>query len=364
MIHQKYIQRCLELARLGAGSVAPNPMVGCVIVHQERIIGEGHHQKYGEAHAEMNAIRAVSERSLFSDSTLYVNLEPCAHFGKTSPCADLIIRSGIKKVFIACQDPFAKVNGQGIAKLKNAAIDVNVGILEKEAVELNRRFCTFNEKKRPYIILKWAETADGLVDNERTGPYTSALKITGDTANVLVHRWRAEEAAIMVGKNTAILDDPSLTTRKYNGKSPIRILLDTNLETPLTNRLFDGSVRTFVINRKKGNSDPAVILSAEAQRRCIEGRNSKLEVEYLQLKDTHDLSEVLRILYHQNIQSIVVEGGPTLHRSFYEVGLWDEIRRFVAPMQIDQGVRSLNVELDSEEESTVGEDQLYIYRNR
>jgi diaminohydroxyphosphoribosylaminopyrimidine deaminase/5-amino-6-(5-phosphoribosylamino)uracil reductase len=319
----------LELAQNGAGAVAPNPMVGSVVVHDGKIIGEGFHQKVGEAHAEVNAIHAVHNGSLLPDSTIYVSLEPCAHFGKTPPCADLIVAKKIKRVVIGCLDPFAKVNGAGVKRLTESGAEVRVGILEKEAMELNRRFMTFHQKKRPYIILKWAETADGSVDHIRSDSNQKPLSITCNTANILVHKWRAEEAAIMVGKNTAILDDPSLTTRHYRGKNPIRILLDSNSETPASAKIFNTDAETIVIN-----------------------------------ENTNDLQLQLAELHSRDVQSVMVEGGPTLHRSFYEAGLWDEIRRFVSPIRIAEGIKAMRVQQEPEQISAVGTDQLYTYRNR
>lgn len=326
---EKYMLRCLELAQLGAGSVAPNPMVGSVIVHDGKIIGEGYHQIIGEAHAEVNAINAVEDKSLLPYSTIYVSLEPCAHFGKTPPCADLIVKNKLKRAVIAVQDPFSKVNGAGIKRLVDTGIDVTVGVLESDAMELNRRFFTFHEKKRPYIILKWAETVDGFVDRIRENPSKPALKITSDAANTLVHKWRAEEAAIMVGKNTAILDNPSLTTRKYKGKNPVRILLDSNSATPKTDNIFNCEAETIVFT-----------------------------------ENARDLEQVLAELYHRDIQSVIIEGGPKLHQSFYETGLWDEIRRFVAPIEIREGIKALELNEIPEQEMEVGSDQLFIYRNR
>ncbi len=343
MSDAQYMQRCLDLARSGAGYVAPNPMVGSVIVHDERIIGEGYHEQYGEAHAEVNAINAVKDASQLSHSTLYVNLEPCAHYGKTPPCADLIVQSGIKKVFIGCQDSYAKVNGQGIDKLKAAGIEVNVGLLEKESVDLNKWFFTFHEKKRPYIILKWAETVDGFVDATRTSKDPS-LKITCEASNVLVHKWRAEESAIMVAKNTAIRDNPSLNTRKYNGPNPTRILLDANLEIPTAHKLFDKQCKILVINHIKDSSE--------------------VNIEYIKIPNVHDMKSVLNILYERNIQSVLVEGGPTLHRSFYDAGLWDEIRKFVSPNAINGGIEAMPLKLDADEQMKIGTDSLYIYRSR
>lgn len=345
--------RCLELAQLGAGSVAPNPMVGCVIVHEGRIIGEGYTSPYGGNHAEVNAIDAVEDASLLPHSTLYVSLEPCAHFGKTPPCTNLIIAKKVKRVVIACLDPFAQVNGLGIKRLLEARIDVKLGVLEAEAQELNRRFFTFHQKKRPYIILKWAETTDGFVDGIRTDANESSLKITCETSNILVHKWRAEEAAIMVGKNTALLDNPSLTTRKYAGKNPIRILLDGKMETPESAKIFNDKAETLVFT--------------EATKSKI--RNLKSEIgssnhQTIVVENLHDLKSILTELHTRDIQSVIVEGGPTLHASFYNAGLWDEIRRFVAPMSIEKGVKALQLTETPEEETQVGDDRLLTYRNR
>jgi len=334
--------RCLELAQLGAGYVAPNPMVGSVIVHEDRIIGEGYHDKYGEAHAEVNAINSVEDASLLSRSTLYVSLEPCSHYGKTPPCSDLIIRSAIPKVVIACQDPFAAVNGTGIAKLRSAGVDVTVGILEKEALELNRRFVTFHSKKRPYIILKWAETADGFVDRIRNDRTESSLKLTSEAANILVHKWRSEEAAILVGSNTSMLDDPSLTTRKYKGENPVRILLDTQLKTPIESRIFDDSARTIVYTAS----------------------NKKVNAELVQTSSPLDLNRILNDLHERGIQSVLVEGGPTIHKTFYEAGPWDEIRRFVSPSSIQIGVETIHLKIEPETVESIGSDMLLTYRNR
>jgi len=353
--HLLYMQRCIELAQLGAGCVAPNPLVGCVIVHNKQIIGEGYHQKYGDSHAEVNAINAVSDASLLPHSTLYVNLEPCAHFGKTPPCSDLIIRSGIKKVFVACKDSFSKVNGQGIEKMKKAGIEVDLGTYKKEAIELNKRFFTFYQQKRPYIILKWAETKDCFVDKKRTNYKTPSLKITGETANILVHKWRSEEAAIMVGKNTVILDNPSLTTRKYNGQNSIRILLDSNLETPISREIYSGSCRTIILSKTERKY---AIENLE-----YESINKKHEIRDLKIKNTHNIKEVLSALYKLKIQSIIIEGGPTLHHSFYNTGLWDEIRRFVSPTRIENGVASLQLNIDAKSKNLLDKDTLYIYRN-
>ncbi len=336
---EPFMQRCLELAQNGAGTAAPNPMVGCVIVHNNRIIGEGFHRKAGEAHAEVNAINSVVDQSLLPDATIYVSLEPCAHFGKTPPCADLIVSKGIKRVVIACLDPFAKVNGAGVKRLIESGAEVRIGVLEKEALELNRRFITFHEKKRPYIILKWAETADGFVDALRREPLQKPMKISCHSSSVLVHKWRSEEAAIMVGKNTVLLDDPTLTTRNYAGKNAVRIVIDPELETPETANIYNDEAETIVFSEKTSSRSITV-------------------------EDTRNLNAILFELHARDVQSILVEGGPTLHRSFYEAGLWDEIRRLVSPTSISSGVAAMQITNNPESIEPVGQDQLLTYRNR
>lgn len=298
------MSRCLELARQGAGSVAPNPMVGAVLVHQNRIIGEGFHQQYGQAHAEVNCIQSVSpeDLELISHSTMYVSLEPCAHHGKTPPCADLIIRNRIPVVNIACRDPFPSVSGKGIEKLEAAGIKVNLGILKEDAVALNRRFFTFHLGKRPYIILKWAQTADGWIGNKNA----ERLLITDDVTNRLVHRWRSEEAAIMVGTETALADNPSLTNRYWTGRSPLRLVLDRQLRLPTTLSLFEG--------------EPTVVFNEKREELAGSVRYVKVE------PGEKMLSSILKKLYDMNVQSVLVEGGLQLLQSFIDQGLWDEAR--------------------------------------
>lgn len=300
------MQRCLELAQLGAGHVAPNPMVGAVLVHEGTIIGEGWHRQYGEAHAEVNAINQVvqnGQADKISQSTLYVSLEPCAHFGKTPPCADLIILHKIPKVIIACRDPFEKVNGKGIEKLEAAGVQVELGILEKEAVELNKRFFTFHKQQRPYIILKWAETADGFI----AGEGERRLLISNEYSNRLVHKWRSEEAGIMIGTNTALLDDPSLTVRSWTGPSPVRLVLDMNLRLPTSLKVFNKEVRTVIFNTVKQQEEDNLL--------------------YYQLKKEESLlPQLLKALYELKIQSVLVEGGARLLQSFVDAGCWDEAR--------------------------------------
>lgn len=307
---ETYMHRCLELARLGAGLVAPNPMVGAVLVYENRIIGEGYHQVYGEAHAEVNCLNSVSavDQALIPLSTLYVSLEPCAHFGKTPPCSDLIIHHQIKTVVIGCRDPFTQVDGKGIDKLQKAGVAVTVGVLEADCRELNKRFFTFVTKHRPYIILKWAQTANGLI----TGEGEERLLISHAYTNRLVHQWRSEEAALVVGTNTALADDPSLTNRLWTGKSPVRIVVDRNLRLPATLQLFDQQQRTIVINTVKAEE--------------------RENLSYQKIAATDDtIDAILKVAYKEKLQSILVEGGAALLQSFINKGLWDEARIITNP---------------------------------
>ncbi|HEX7902682.1 MAG TPA: bifunctional diaminohydroxyphosphoribosylaminopyrimidine deaminase/5-amino-6-(5-phosphoribosylamino)uracil reductase RibD [Chitinophagaceae bacterium] len=324
--HQQYMRRCLELAKKGAGAVAPNPMVGAILVHKDKIIGEGWHQQYGEVHAEVNAIREAihnGNEELISQATLYVSLEPCAHFGKTPPCADLIIQHKIPEVIIGCRDPFKAVNGKGIEKLNAAGVVVELGILENECKELNKRFFTFHTKQRSYIILKWAQTADGKIAPLNPSPKESGvlqtegetfeeagnrrLLISNEYSNRIVHRWRSEEAAILIGTNTALLDDPELTTRLWPGNSPVRLVVDRNLRLPDSLKIFNQQVRTIIFNKAKQEEDGNVF--------------------YYQVTDHESLvQQITRVLYQLNIQSVLVEGGAQLLQSFIDEGIWDEAR--------------------------------------
>jgi diaminohydroxyphosphoribosylaminopyrimidine deaminase/5-amino-6-(5-phosphoribosylamino)uracil reductase len=313
------MRRCLELAKLGCGNVAPNPMVGAVLVYDDRIIGEGYHQRYGEAHAEVNCIDSVAaaDIKLISWSTLYVSLEPCAHFGKTPPCADLIIQQKIPKVIIGCRDPFIEVDGKGIEKLKAAGVHTETGILEEECKKLNRRFFTFHIRQRPYIILKWAQTADEFIAGTEYAPGEGSLNestkrndrlhISNEYSNRLVHKWRSEEAAILIGTNTALLDDPELTTRVWPGHSPVRLILDMDLRLPAFLKIFDRSVRTIVFNSVKQEEDNGLFY-----HRLV--RNAGI------------VEQIMNALYHLNIQSVLVEGGAKLLQAFIDEGKWDEAR--------------------------------------
>lgn len=344
MTPQEYMQRCLDLAKKGIGSVAPNPMVGALLVYDDKIIGEGYHQKYGEAHAEVNCIAAVKEedRKLIALSTMYVSLEPCAHFGKTPPCADLIINSKIPRVIIGCRDPFPEVDGKGIEKLKAAGVEVKFGIMEKECKVLNKRFFTFYEKKRPYIILKWAETADGKIASGNE----ERLKISNEYSNRLAHQWRSEEAGILIGTNTALLDDPNLTTRLWTGNSPTRIVLDLNLRLSKQLKIFDKKVKTIILNGVNHEEDKNLVYY-------------KIE------KEKNVMQELLNALYTLKIQSVLVEGGAKLLQSFINEGMWDEVRVITnLRLTINRGLDSpvlKDEEIASEQKIT--SDILKIYNN-
>ena len=316
---EKYIRRCIELASNGLCNAAPNPMVGAVIVHNGKIIGEGYHARCGEGHAEVNAIRSVKDESLLKESTIYVSLEPCSHYGKTPPCADLIISKGIPRVVVGCIDPFSQVSGRGIKKLRDADIEVTVGVLEDECKNLIRRFVTFNTRKRPYITLKWAESADGFIDiiRENGSPVVLSTPIT----SMYVHKQRAEHKAILVGRKTALLDNPSLTTRNWYGANPLRLVIDRTLSLPSGLRLFDHTTPTT--EKEKAGEE---------------------NLEYITIDFSTDiLPQILTILYERKIQSLLVEGGTTLLQSFINSGLWDEMFVEHSEKVLGEGVKSPNI---------------------
>ena len=296
----KYMQRCLQLACLGETGAPPNPMVGAVIVCQGLIIGEGWHRRCGGPHAEVNAIASVRQPELLTESTLYVNLEPCSHYGKTPPCADLIIEKRIPRVVVGCIDTFAKVCGQGVRRLREAGVEVVTGVLEKECRELNRRFFTFHEKQRPWLTLKWAQSEDGFIDRLCTASETPQQFSTPFT-QTLVHRLRARHQAILVGTKTALRDNPSLTNRLWTGSTPLRLVIDRHNILPKNLRLFDDSAPTEVLS-------------------------------------TGNLREILSDLHRRGIQSLLVEGGAQLLQSFLDEGLWNEARVEVAPFRLQKGV--------------------------
>ena len=312
------MQRALQLAEKGHGSVSPNPMVGCVIVHQNQIIGEGWHQNYGQAHAEVNAVAAVQNKALLAEATAYVTLEPCSHFGKTPPCADLLIKHKLKQVIICNQDPNPLVAGNGILKLQNANIEVISGILETEGRVLNRRFFRMIEQKRPYVILKFAETQDGFMAE----PNYQQVAISSAFSKLLVHRWRAEEDAIMIGKNTAKYDNPKLNVREWGGKNPVRVLIDRDLGLDNSLHVFDDSVQTICYNQHKTGT-----LGKQTQLQVIDF-------------EQNCIPQILADLHSRQIQSLLVEGGPTLLQSFIDANLYDEIRILQAPTQLHTGIAS------------------------
>ncbi|SMO44682.1 bifunctional diaminohydroxyphosphoribosylaminopyrimidine deaminase/5-amino-6-(5-phosphoribosylamino)uracil reductase RibD [Solitalea koreensis] len=342
---QLFIKRCIELALNGQGAVSPNPMVGAVVVCDGKIIGEGYHKKYGQHHAEVNAINAVLEKypnaaALLRRSTIYVSLEPCSHFGKTPPCSDLIIHHQLSKVVIGCVDPFEKVSGKGIAKLQAAGIEVTAGILEKECLELNKRFITMQTKHRPYIILKWAETQDGFFAPTNGKQFW----ITGDRSKELVHKWRTEEDAILIGKNTALADDPALTVREWQGRNPVRVVIDRKLELPSNLKIFDHSAKTIVYNEIKTD---------------IENN-----IHFNQLEFNEYLPQfIMYQLYLQDIQSVIIEGGAHLLNQFISYGLWDEARIFTGNKFLKTGIPAplLSGKIVSKE--MIEDDELKVFHN-
>ena len=339
-----FMQRCLDLAQLGMGDVAPNPMVGCVIVHEGIIIGEGFHQKYGEAHAEVNAIRSVQNPELLTKSTLYVSLEPCAHFGKTPPCSDLIIENRIPNVVIGTIDPFAKVAGKGIERMQKSGIKVEVGVLEKECRELNRRFFTFHEKKRPYILLKWAQTLDGFIDTDRSETQHPTW-ITNALSKRLVHKQRSEESAILIGTNTAEFDNPALTVREWTGNQPIRMVIDRTGRLNSGLHIFDRKTLTLVFtNREKADTENLKFIHLDF------GLNI--------------LPQMLSELYQQNILSVIIEGGGQLLNSFLEMDLWDEAFVYTGNQFFGKGVSAPHISGETIGFEKLDDCKLHVLRNK
>ena len=321
IVEEKYMVRCIELAKKGVGNVAPNPMVGAVVVYNGRIIGEGYHRKFGEAHAEVNAIASVRDEALLRDSTIYVSLEPCSHYGKTPPCAELIIKKRIPRVVIGCLDPFPSVSGRGVKMLREAGIEVVTGVLEEEARMLNLAFMTFQIQRRPYIYLKWAQSQNGFMDLKRNSVMTPPVSFSSSETLRRVHRLRSEVAAIMVGTRTALLDNPSLTVRHWIGESPVRVVLDRKLKLQKGAHLLDGAVQTLVFTEQ-----------------AVENRPN---VEYIQIDFEQDvLLQVLHCLYNKKLNSLMVEGGALLLRCFLEANLWDEIWVETTPLLLGEGVKA------------------------
>jgi diaminohydroxyphosphoribosylaminopyrimidine deaminase/5-amino-6-(5-phosphoribosylamino)uracil reductase len=341
---ETYMQRCLDLALHGLGYTAPNPLVGSVIVYNDKIIGEGYHQKYGGSHAEVNAINSVTDKSLLEKSTLYVNLEPCSHTGKTPPCADLIIMSRIPTVVAGITDPNPLVSGMGFKKMTEAGISVTTGLLADRCTEINKRFITFHKKNRPYVILKLAQTKDHFIDVIRDTSEQNITWISNELSRMLVHKWRSEEQSILIGTRTAIMDNPRLTVREWQGKSPVRLVIDKNLKLPKELNLFDHSNPTIVFNALKD---------------FREG-----EITYVCLNfDGNLIENILDYLFHQGIQSVLVEGGKMLIEGFLKLNLWDEARVFTGPKYFNQGVPAPEITGTDKDEFSIREDRLMIYRN-
>jgi diaminohydroxyphosphoribosylaminopyrimidine deaminase/5-amino-6-(5-phosphoribosylamino)uracil reductase len=338
--HEYFIDKCISLARKGALDVSPNPMVGCVIVNDGDIIGEGYHKKYGKNHAEVNAIHSVRDKSELKNSILYVNLEPCCHHGKTPPCTDLIVKYNIPKVVIGCIDTFSKVSGQGIKKLKDNSVEVIYGVLEKDCIELNKRFFCYHTKKRPYIILKWAKSKDNFIAPiNQEKPFW----MTSEKSKKLVHSWRAEEDAILVGRKTVVADNPSLTVRMCEGKNPIRIIIDKELSLDKKSTVFDDQAETIVFNNIKS---------------AIINKTTYLKVNFNNLNE-----DILNQLYNRNILSIIIEGGTITINSFIEKNLYDEIRVFTTDKLLKKGIDSPELpNINLIKTRIINNDKLEVYK--
>jgi diaminohydroxyphosphoribosylaminopyrimidine deaminase/5-amino-6-(5-phosphoribosylamino)uracil reductase len=335
------MQRCFQLAQLGLGNVAPNPLVGSIVVHNNKIIGEGYHQQYGSAHAEVNAISSVKDKTLLKDATLYVNLEPCSHYGKTPPCADLIVSENIKQVVICNTDPNPLVAGKGIEKLKAAGIEVINGVLENEGWELNKRFFTFHTKKRPYIILKWAQSNDGYFTKKNNEQHW----ITGETVKKIVHRWRSEEQAILVGTQTVLTDNPELNNRYYTfEKQPTRVVIDKELKIPKHYKVYNNQIETLIFNKEIAT---------------IEEKTTLVKIPF-----ENTLEEILAELYSRNIQSVIIEGGIITLNNFILQNIWDEARILTGIINFTEGIKAPTVNGTTIEKNNIGEDQLTIIKNQ
>jgi diaminohydroxyphosphoribosylaminopyrimidine deaminase/5-amino-6-(5-phosphoribosylamino)uracil reductase len=344
-IHEKYIKRCIELAQNGLGTTYPNPMVGSVIVYEDKIIGEGWHKKAGEPHAEVNAVKSVKDKSLLKKATIYVSLEPCSHFGKTPPCCDLIIANEIPNVVVGTVDPNEKVAGRGILKLIEAGANVTVGVLEEECNELNKRFFTFHQKKRPYIILKWAESQDSFLGPEKEiDQARKPIWITNQYSRQLVHKWRTEEQAILAGTQTVVDDNPKLNARDWNGNNPIRVVIDQNNRIDENSFIFDDSVKTFIFSK--------------------DSKPSKYNTQFEELDFNKSIiPEILDVLYQNQIQSIIIEGGRQTLQSFIDENLWDEARIFVGKTNFLKGTRAPIITRKNTTKTNILSDELIQIRN-
>lgn len=339
-----FMRRCLQLAQYGGGYVAPNPMVGAVLVYNDKIIGEGYHHRFGEAHAEPNAINSVKNTELLRKSTLYVNLEPCSFYGKTPPCADLIVKSGIPRVVIGTLDPNPKVSGRGVEILRKAGVEVIVSVLDEECRELNKRFFIFQEQNRPYILLKWAQTQDGFIDRIRTNVKELPLQISNNITKQLTHKMRSENQSILVSTNTIILDNPSLTVRNWSGKNPIRIAIDRLGRIPEDYNILDGSIQTIVFtNNMKPN---------------------KTHVEFVSIPfNANMLQTILQKLFERDIHSVLVEGGAKLLNCFIESGLWDDANVEISPLKIGVGVEAPKISTLPIHSTTIENHEWLFFKN-
>jgi diaminohydroxyphosphoribosylaminopyrimidine deaminase/5-amino-6-(5-phosphoribosylamino)uracil reductase len=340
-----FMKRALELAQNAAGSTRPNPMVGAVVVHNNIIIGEGYHVKAGEDHAEVRAVNSAAG-DLLRESTIYVTLEPCSHHGRTPPCADMIVQKGIGRVVIGSKDTSSKVSGRGIDILRKGGCDVEVGLLENECRELNRRFFTLHEKGRPYIILKWAETKDGFIDRINDRPDLSGPNwITGEEEKVLVHKWRSQEHSILVGRNTLVKDNPSLTTRMWDGINPVRIVLSASGNLPETLTVLNDNEALLLFSEEK--------INLRDNKKCIVIRNRENAIE-----------EILAELAVREIQSVMVEGGASVLNQFISKNLWDEARIFTGKSEFGSGIKSPLIKGLKTGEQTFKSSRLIYLKNR
>ncbi|MDY0779468.1 bifunctional diaminohydroxyphosphoribosylaminopyrimidine deaminase/5-amino-6-(5-phosphoribosylamino)uracil reductase RibD [Tenacibaculum sp. IB213877] len=353
--HTTYMQRCIQLAKNGIGTARPNPSVGAVIVYKNKIIGEGFTSPYGGPHAEVNAINSVKDKTLLKESTIYVTLEPCSHHGKTPPCADLIVKHQIPNVVIGCVDTNSLVAGKGIERLQKSGCNVEVGVLGKECFEHHKRFFTVQNKKRPYIILKWAETQDGFIA-PKVKDEQKPVWISNEFSQQLVHKWRAEEHAILVGTNTVITDNPKLNVRSWSGNNPVRVVLDKNLRASVEANVFDGSVKTIVFTERK----------EKREKRKENSHCEQIEAIYYEVIDfSQNLAEqICDALYQHQIQSIIIEGGAQTLQTFIDTNLWDEARVFIGNSIFEKGIKAPVFNKVPSEEMNINNDKLYIYKNQ
>lgn len=352
MNHEKYIQRCLQLAKKGIGTTRPNPSVGAMIVYNDKVIGEGFTSPYGGPHAEVNAINSVQNQDLLKEATIYVTLEPCSHHGKTPPCADLIIEKEIPNIVIGCLDTNNLVAGKGIERLKKAGRNVTVGVCEEDCKEHHKRFFTVQNKKRPYIILKWAETKDGFIA-PLTKDEQKPVWISNSYSQQLVHKWRSEEHAILLGTNTVIADNPSLTVRSWKGNNPVRVVIDKNLRIPSEVTVFDENVQTIIITEAEKEIS---VISNDSEK------SQKLIYEQIDFY-SQVAKQICEVLHKHQIQSVIIEGGAQTLQTFIDANLWDEAKVFIGNVSFGEGVKRPIFDAKLSSEERIDNDILRIYRN-